>query len=255
MKLIVGGNSLIAKALAEVWEKDGIVFHASTRRNEEESVSRPIIDLESAIWPKSLARYDSAVICGGITNIDVCEQRAQWSWTINVENTVALALELTSNGVSVLFISSSQVFDGTIPFRRPSDAVCPSTEYGRQKVATEKEILGMDNSAVLRLPKVENLNSTLIRSWEKMLKQGNEIHPYKNIYISPVKIMDAVQHISHISSRKCLGLWHYDTIDQFTYADYAKNLCNSWGCSVELVKPIDADLSLGMHKYSSLSAG
>ena len=54
MKLIVGVNSLIAKALAEVWEKGGIVFHASTRRNEEESVSRPIIDLESAIWPETL---------------------------------------------------------------------------------------------------------------------------------------------------------------------------------------------------------
>ena len=47
MHLIVGGNSVIGKALGNYWEKNNIDFHSSTRNLGLSSKTKPYIDLEN----------------------------------------------------------------------------------------------------------------------------------------------------------------------------------------------------------------
>ena len=54
MYLIVGGDSVIGKALGNYWEDNNTDFHSSTRKLALSSEVRPFIDLENLDFFESL---------------------------------------------------------------------------------------------------------------------------------------------------------------------------------------------------------
>ncbi len=254
MKLIIGGDSRIGSALMASWKENGVKVHASTRKFHKVAVDRPFIDLESLSWSRTFQKYDLAVFCAGVTSVSECEHKVEWSRRVNVVNTLMLVDELMSKTVSVLYLSSTQVFDGSRPFCKPNDFVCPTTQYGRQKVEVEEKLLETGRASILRLSKVEDMEADLLKRWRSSLARGEVIHPYDNIYLAPVKLSKLVSYICSMNWGESIGLQHFETEYQLTYADYARELCRLWGFDENLVNPVTAHSSDSIHMYSSLTA-
>ena len=86
----------------------------------------------------------------GITSLEACEAEPAKTHRINVNNAGVLLTRLSRFVNYILILSSSQVFDGSKPDRAVSEDTCPINEYGRQKVALERDMILLRNVGVLR---------------------------------------------------------------------------------------------------------
>ena len=149
--LILGGDSLIGSNLARFWKKRRIPINATTRDRNKVSKERGYVNLETQEWESVLSRrYNAVVFCAGITSLEVCEADPAKTHRINVNNAGVLLTRLSSVVNYILILSSSQVFDGSKPDRTVSEDTCPINEYGRQKVALERDMSLLRNVGVLQ---------------------------------------------------------------------------------------------------------
>jgi len=253
LKLIVGGDGVIGRALAENWRLQGTLFHSTTRIKHQTSGKRPFLDLECPFSPPTTDDYSAVVLLAAITNTNWCEAHPQESNLINVDRTLSLAKYYSERGSHIIFPSSTQVFDGSRPYYAPLDPVNPVTEYGRQKVAAEKVIMGLPRSTILRLPKLNYPESPLLAEWKRKLLSGQSIQPLSDAFISLVDIEEVVKAISEIIVDQKFGILHLSGSKEISYADYAEHLCKVLGIRTELVEPHSIQGNRLILRHSSLA--
>ena len=253
MILIVGGDSAIGKELSKFWQNRGVDHHSSTRRKTEIADWRPYIDLQKNNWRMKLDNYESTVICAAVSRLSDCENDPEGSRQINVVNTVKLGQKLIQNGVFVLLLSTNAVFDGTKPFRKTTEPVCPTSEYGRQKADAEQELLGSGMVAVLRLTKVINEDFPLFKKWKFELQNGRKIFPFSNVYFSPVGMDEVVKKIDQLLSTREPGIYHLSSATEMTYAEYSMYLCKHWGYDENLIEPVPCNPNSIPNIHNSLN--
>ncbi|NQU63053.1 MAG: sugar nucleotide-binding protein [SAR324 cluster bacterium] len=224
MYLIIGGDSIIGKALSAFWEEKKIPYCASTRRSEQVNQKRPYIDLASLTWPElETGQYDAVVFCAAATKLADCEEYPETTRAINVEATLALVRFMALRGSYLLFLSTNQVFDGTKPHRKVSDKICPINEYGRQKADAERLFRQESRSAVLRLSKVIYPDLPLLRHWESRLQKGQSIEAYTDMYLAPISLEKVVKRIDQLLQNKEPGIFHISGEEDVSYYSFAKS--------------------------------
>lgn len=108
-------------------------------------------------------RPDVLVNAAAYTAVDRAEQERELAWTINAEAPGVLAREMAALDGWLVHYSTDYVFDGSGTMARAEDAeVGPLNEYGRSKLAGEREIA---SSGVRHL--------TLRTSWVYAARGGN----------------------------------------------------------------------------------
>ena len=224
MYLIIGGDSIIGKALSAFWEEKKIPYCASTRHSEQVNQKRPYIDLASLIWRQlQTGQYDAVVFCAAATKLADCEEYPEATRAINVEATLALARFMALRGSYLLFLSTNQVFDGTKPHRKVSDQVCPINEYGRQKADAERLFRQESRSAVLRLSKVIYPDLPLLRLWESRLQTGQTIEAFTDMYLAPISLEKVVKRIDQLVHNQETGIFHISGEEDISYYSFAQS--------------------------------
>ena len=170
MWLLIGGDSEIGAAAYQSLKARGVTAAATTRRKTHVTADRPFLDLSAPLenWEPP-SGTSAACIFAAVARIEACEADPQASAHVNVTQTLALADRLLGRGIPVLFLSTNQVFDGTVPNVAADAPHSPVTEYGRQKSRAEVGFFsrmeqGMP-AAVLRLAKVVSRDMPLLRDW------------------------------------------------------------------------------------------
>lgn len=220
MNLIVG-NGLIGRHLYYRLRGDAVM------------TSRREIDLSGNHW--ELPQCRKAYICAGETSTEKCEKYPNETRGVNVEGTVKLTGELHGIGADVVFISSERVFDGSRPFRKITDDVCPTTEYGRQKAEAERALLAM-GCTVIRFAKVLGWSVPLFGGWIEKLKNNQLIYPYSNMAMAPLPVEFAVEAILRAE-----GLCQVSALEDLSYDRIAYHICNYIGADMNLVYPMKAE--------------
>jgi dTDP-4-dehydrorhamnose reductase len=235
------------------WGSKEYPFQATTKIESRISHHRPYLDLSTSFRPCSETNYSAVILLAGKTSTQWCEDHPKESAMINVDNTIQIARFFAEQGSHVLFLSSTQVFDGSHADYKPSDPVSPKTEYGRQKVRVEKAILEFPISTILRIPKISHPTNRLLNEWKNNLTQGRPIFPLSNVYLSLVTIEAVIDSINEILNKQITGIRHLSGGPEFSYTDYAKSYCLSLGVSTTLVVPRPIGAETVIHRHSSLA--
>lgn len=238
--LVIGADGMIGSALADYLGGAGKRV-IQTRRNGNFSLAESlIIDLAQDILNIELpVNVSVAYLCAAVTSMQECRENPEGSSLVNVNNTITLARKLVESGAFVVFLSSSMVFDGALPFRKAEDPVCPMTEYGRQKAKVEKELLSLeDRTAVVRLSKVLGPGNVLFRKWIMDLRNGITIHPFADLVFSPVSNAFAIQVLFEIGERNLSGIIQVSGESEITYEQAARYIANIIGANPNLIKPV-----------------
>ncbi|PIE63838.1 MAG: dTDP-4-dehydrorhamnose reductase [Desulfobacterales bacterium] len=97
---------------------------------------------------------DVIINCAAYTAVDKCESEVDLAHTINAKGPEYLAQSCQNNGTRLIHVSTDYVFDGMkeVPdCYLETDDVNPLSQYGRTKLAGEKNVLsGCDDHAILR---------------------------------------------------------------------------------------------------------
>lgn len=231
---------MIGRALVKYLRLSGQIVDETTRRVETTLPGRIFLDLTRNVseWPPP-KRYDVAYLCAAISSLEQCRINPEESLAVNVYNTFLLAQKLIDTGAFFIFLSTNLVYDGSCAFRSADDAVCPQTEYGRQKADAEKLLLNLgEHVAIVRLTKVLNPTMPLFTDWIESLRNGTPIHPFSDMVMAPVALAFVVHALHAIAAYRLSGIIQVSGQQDLTYEQVARHIAKKLGVSLELIQPM-----------------
>lgn len=223
--LIVGSDGTIGKALATTLEQEGAFVWRTSRYPQ--SGSR-IISLDLSVEnkiPLKENKISKVIVCAAVTSIQRCKEEPELSWQVNVVNTVKLVQSCVNAGVFVAFLSTSAVFDGSMPHVGPKVPFSPQNEYGRQKAAAEESLLAIEGRiSIVRLSKVISDVMPLFKRWLENLNDGELIYPFNDMVMAPISLDFAVKVLKEILNEESPGITQVSSATDISYAEAVKYL-------------------------------
>lgn len=236
--LIIGRTGFLGSGLVQALPHESLSVKAAGR----DLIDLKVLDSNLVINYLKSKKYNYAVICAAITDIETCFRDKDYSEAINVSGTKKLLNILKEMGIRPIFFSSDYVFSGdTKPYVEDSIRR-PSTIYGHQKLAIEQYIeINFDQYLIFRTSKLmsktnhpKNILLPIVRS----LADGKPINCFVDQWINPVFIEDIAKIIALAIQQKLNGAFHLGTRQAFTRFELGKLLANSFGFDSSLVQPI-----------------
>lgn len=241
---MVGADSMIGKALADSIAKSGEEVWTTTRRPAGSRTNALHFDLGAPADLPSWVAPECAYICAARAGFQDCEQHPEDTRRVNVDGTVAIARSLLERGTFLVFLSTSAVFSGHHSAPSEAETVSPTTEYARQKAEAERRLLELDSGhgwfAVVRLTKVLASRSPTVARFLEGLTSGHRIEAYSDLYLSPTSLGSVVAALRTIASLRSPGVHHISGASILSYAELARHMARSLGCSADQVveKPL-----------------
>jgi len=177
----------------------GILGKAVSDRLECPCISRPEFDLKDF---EDNWRGNICFISAAVTSQKECEDNPENAWFINVTQTTKLINQLKAKNIHVVFPSTNL-------------AANPNNVYSKTKAEIEK----IPGITVIRLPKVLDKNSGIIKEW----KSSEEIKVFSNLEIAPISLSFATDYIVKLMKEKPVGIFEISG-ERVTYENLAKNL-------------------------------
>jgi len=235
--LVVGGDSVIGRALVNYYNRAGIPVCATTRRNCEVGSGRIFLDLGEVPQKWALPEdVEVAYLCAAVSRTIPCRRDPEGTWLINVERVVRLAESLLVRGGRVVFLSTNQVFSGKTPCAGVDQPPRPVSEYGRQKAEAERRLLGLGSGVVVvRLSKVIHQGDALLTGWVKRLREGRVIQPLCDYHVAPLRLDFVVEALTAVAGGE--GLYQLSGTKDISYAEVGTYLAARVGAYEHLVQP------------------
>ena len=146
--------------------------------------------------------------CAALSNTWYCEQHPEESHRVNVQGTVKMAKACKRIGAKFIFMSSDQVYNGTIasgPLREDC-LLQPVNVYGRHKLeAEQRALLNLHESVGLRLTWMYDmpdskmkLNSNILVKLQKASREGSVINVATHEYRGVTDVWEVVRNIEKV---------------------------------------------------------
>lgn len=238
--LVVGADSLVGKTLMTSLRTQGFYVLGTTRRPASASETRFLLDLSSdSRLPSLPSSVSVAFLCAGMTSLANCRDNPAVSRHINVDNTLRLAEQLIKNKILVIFLSSNQVFDGSVRLPMENSPVSPVSVYGEQKADVEKALLKYGSSTlIVRFTKIINPDAGLFVDWATKLKNGQSIQPFSDYSMSPVSLQFAADVLVRAASKRLSGILHVSADRDISYEEAARTMAKQLGADQKLVQAV-----------------
>jgi dTDP-4-dehydrorhamnose reductase len=239
--LIVGGDGKVGRALAVHFARAGQSVMTTSRRSGSDTGSL-FLDLAGNVadWPIPTG-IATAILCAAVPLIDACEKDPEGTSRVNVTGMRTLIGRLVERSIFTVFLSTNQVFDGTVSHVPPETAQSPRTEYGRPKMRVEKELTGGGGlTAIVRFAKILEPLAPLFTTWRDTLLSGGTITPFVDMRMAPVPLATAVSTLRLIADRRAGGIWQVSGERDLDYAQAAMMLARQLQVEPALVRPIAA---------------
>jgi dTDP-4-dehydrorhamnose reductase len=239
--LITGASGLLGRSLKARLEGMGNVAVAGFSHTAAGLFPVDLRDAEALKGLLKEVKPDVVVHSAAYRDPDFCEENPEEAFRLNVAP-VEQFCELLSESVPLLFISSDYVFEGFAPPYREEDERNPVCEYGRLKVEAEDLVLQRDAGLVLRIPLLIGAGP----NWEGsgfIFKIVAQIQDPTSSSLDhsgirfPTWTNDVAEAVAHLLGIKERGIYHYSSLEGGTKYEWAMELANLAGLSMEHITP------------------
>jgi dTDP-4-dehydrorhamnose reductase len=238
---IIGGDSAIGAAMCQDLRAKGVEVRSSTRRELVDPMTQFALDLRSASNDASIPECDVVVLAASMTRLAECRSNMEAARLVNVDAQVRLAKQAAKQGAFVVFLSTNQVFDGTIANVTPEEKRAPRSIYGHLKAAAEIELLALRSEvAVLRLSKVIGKHLSLFETWTRELRRGGTVDAFDDLMMAPIAQEKVIFGIERIGTLRLRGIWHLSGREDISYAEAARHLARRLGADEKLIRVTSA---------------
>lgn len=233
--LVIGGDSGIGSRLAAHLLASGVDTTTTSRRAGGHGVPLDLAQ-DPSHWP-DLPVTDVAYLCAAVAKLDVCEEQKQESARVNVTHMQALAGRIAHSGAHLVFLSTSQVFDGTRAFPLAADPVHPLTEYGRQKAAMESWLKRhTPSAAIIRLTKVILESLPMLEGWKRSLQEGQAVDAFGDLVFAPLPVARALDALVKLGDGRLQGIFHCSGAKDVSWFEVAQKLAETLGVEPAMVR-------------------
>ena len=252
--LIVGGDSRLSKTLLPMLKINNYsVLKTSRKYTDNETLYLDFDNIDNFIIPENI---NFAIIVGGVTDYNTCEDNYEYSHKINCVNIPLLIKKFLKSNINVLFISTNTVFMKNYSHPRENEIRNPGFPYATLKSMTEKQIimiskeLSKENKlSILRLTKNVSLDTSPFDQWLNKITN--------NEYFAPITFEKSSEAIIKVIKSKSPGIFHLSGIKDISYSEFGKGLLKYLKKDEKLCIPINSkDISVKLrynHFYTSLN--
>ncbi|MEI6266713.1 MAG: dTDP-4-dehydrorhamnose reductase [bacterium] len=228
--LITGGNGQLGKALAEVLKNEEILLTDTDNMEitDPTQIERVFTDFEP----------DFLVHGAAITNVDGCEENPDLANKVNAGGTRNLVNACKKAGISMIYISTDYVFDGTATEPIPEDTKTnPLSAYGKSKLDGETAVLALQNGYVLRTSWVYGEGNNFVRTMLALSEKMNEIKVVNDQYGRPTYAPDLARAIYNVVQKHSTpGIYNVTGDGQIiSWADFATEIFTIAGKKTKVV--------------------
>ena len=239
--LSTGASGLLGRSLTARLERMGKVAGVGFSHSTGRLFQVDLRDTEGLKGLLKVVRPDVVVHSAAYRDPDFCEDHPEEAFRLNVAP-VEQFCKLLPASVPLLFISSDYVFEGiTAPYRE-DDERQPVNEYGRLKVEAEDFVLQRDAGLVLRIPLLIGAGPTWESSgfiFKTIVQIQNSTHSSLDHSSSrfPTWTNDVAEAVAHLLNIEGRGIYHYSSLKGGTKYEWALELANLAGFSMEHITP------------------
>jgi dTDP-4-dehydrorhamnose reductase len=200
------------------------------------------------------------VNCAAYTAVDKAEDDVELCYKINAKAVKNIGEVATANNAKVIHVSTDYVFDGTnhVPYTEDMP-VCPSSVYGKSKLAGEEALMSTCSNAVII--RTAWLYSSFGNNFVKtMIKLGTERESLNVIFDqvgSPTYAADLAEAIMTIISHESFvpGIYHYSNEGVCSWYDFTKSIHRKSNitCNVQAIETKDYPTRTPRPHYSVLN--
>lgn len=256
--LIIGENSKIGIELSSFYNQTSFNIFTTSRNRSIKSQNKIYFDLENIdLSVFENIYFEFIFFCASYTSVLDCEKNPEKAILINFENTLKTTLYFIQKKSFLIFFSTSQVFSGQNNIELSQNKTNPITTYGKSKAFLEEALVPyMQNVCILRCTKIITNSNNLFHNWIKNLKFNKEIHPFYDIFFSPISINYILKAVDIIIKDKITGLFNISSTSDISYNDAANYISNKMSLNNNLIIPISyKDLSdIYIPKYTNLES-
>ncbi len=234
---MIGGDGVIGRNLIRALTDRGDVVYGTSRRPD--AIKRGLLSLdlsEQNAFDISLPDVDIAFFCAATTRFNECREDPKRSRMVNAIAPVVLGRQLVDAGSRVVLLSTSAVFDWSLPNVPASRPQCPSSVYGKLKAEAEAGFLSMGRQAsVIRFAKVIDPSWKLFVDWIDALSRTKLVRAFADLRMAPISLDDALVALLAVADDKNGGIYQYSGANDISYFDAGKYLAQRLGCDPDLV--------------------
>lgn len=137
---------------------------------------------------------------------------------------------LNANGGRMIYLSTSNVFDGALDaVHYETDQPSAESGYGKFKMQCEEllqSVLG-ESCVIIRIPEIWGSNCPRLIKLVESVQNSVPIHTYKNLYVNYTTNLRIAEWISCILNQGLKGVFHAGTDDIYEYAAFHEELINA----------------------------
>jgi dTDP-4-dehydrorhamnose 3,5-epimerase len=161
--LVLGGNGQLGRALRDVFPDAEFTTRA------EFDITDP-----NAYASKRWKDYGVIINAAAYTAVDKAEtpEGRRDAWAVNVTAVGELAKVATSNGITLVHVSSDYVFDGTVEVHTEDEPFSPLGVYGHTKAAGDALVASVPQHYILRTSWVIGDGNNFVRTMALLAERG-----------------------------------------------------------------------------------
>ncbi len=235
MILIIGASGYIGQNLFQSFKKDGYDVLGTYAKTPSPDLI--YFDLEKSSLADLPRKPDYILICSlAYHSLDDSKKYWERAHHLDVVQTKKILHYCFVNGITPIYFSSDNVFDGVKGNYREDNPRNPITCYGRLKFEIENELFSSGKPfVILRMGKVFGVtpgDATLITTMvDDLVLQKKKINCATDQLITPLFIDDLFPFVKIIIDRKMAGVYHLASLSPLTRYDLAKAIVRSFNLS------------------------
>jgi dTDP-4-dehydrorhamnose reductase len=200
------------------------------------------------------------VNCAAYTAVDKAEDDVALCYKINSEAVRNIGEVASENGLKVIHVSTDYVFDGTnyIPYTE-EETVCPSTVYGKSKLAGEQALIETcADSVIIRTSWLySSFGNNFVKTMLKLGKDRESLNVIFDQIGTPTYAADLAQTIFKVISNDVFvpGVYHFSDEGVCSWYDFTKTIHRIAGikCNVQPIESKDFPVRTPRPHFSVLN--
>lgn len=157
--LIIGANGQLGRALCSM------LPDAMAWTREDWDLRKPLPEMD---W----TQVEAIVLAAAYTAVDEAEQHRAQCWQVNAEAVTQLAQVANEHQITLVYVSSEYVFDGSRTCHTESEPVNPLSVYGQSKAAGELAARGAKRHYIVRTSWVVGDGNNFVRTMRALALRG-----------------------------------------------------------------------------------
>ena len=246
--LITGAAGRVGKSLGHYLNKAGHKVVAVDIVKQDGIVAADLQD--EAVVFELVRTYapDLILHLAALTNLQFCEQNKEASHATNYAMTEILVKVCARLGIGMVFFSSDYVFGKYDQFWKESDPVCPTTQYGIDKAASESLIQrSLSDYAIIRTAQLYGFTGDFVSLVRKTLTSQQKFTAFANLVNCPTWVGDLFPMLNEIIMEKHRGIFHCVGPEAMSRYTYACAVAEVFALNLAAVEPVYLDFAKAIY--------